>query len=81
MPLNIGASISDAEKKVMLESAAEELKLNLWRTCIVAGIDPDTLSWEWTPGEDVSEEFGQQVLRELAKLKGIEDKLQAIVAS
>jgi len=80
MPLNIGASISDAEKKVMLESAAEEVKINLWRTCIVAGIDPDSLSFEWTPDEGSSEEFGQQILRELAKLKTIGEKLEALSA-
>jgi len=80
MALNIGSALSTREKRIILLQAAEEVKISIYRCAIASGVDPDELTYDWTPGEDVIEEPGQQLFTELKKLKTIEDKLAALPA-
>lgn len=80
MSLNIGSALSTREKRIILQQAVEETKISLYRCAIASGVDPDDLTYDWQPGEDVIEEPGQQLFNELRKLKVIEEKLAALPA-
>lgn len=80
MALNIGSALSTREKRIILQQAAEEVKISLYRCAIASGVDPDTLTYDWVPGDDVIEEPTQQLFTELKKLKTIEEKLASLPA-
>jgi|688.fasta_scaffold12340_12 hypothetical protein len=76
MSLNISSALSTREKRIVLSQASEEVKISLYRCAVTCGIDPDSLTYEWVPGDDAPEEPAQQLLKELKKLKIINQKIQ-----
>ena len=80
MGLNLGASLTTEEKRILLQQSEEECKISLYRVAIASGVDPDDLDFGWEPGPDAIEEPAQQLFRELKKLQKIQTLLAALPA-
>ena len=73
-------NISIQKQIEMIDEVSRDCQVNLYRSCLLCGIDPSDISLDWMPEADHSypEVALAELLRELNRMKMLNERRQSL---
>jgi len=78
MAFNFSSSIPVSRQREELNVLMSEVMVLLYRGALSFGVDPETLTEDWEPGEELSDIDTSSLARDLAKYSLIKSKLDGL---